>query len=241
MESVIEKFPEHKVLQVRKRIHRLIKAGGVQPTTKAEKTALQKAVAIATGKALPSDFQKPSTEEVVVVQKNIPPVSIAAAAVVPITTEELEQGGLTSAAWSRNELAKKNIQNARLVNTSTTALTDERIIPTSYGSNPFGSENYSSSNPFVGENCSSSNPFNDVTGLNSSTAINPPPLPTNLYRALYDQIAEDDDEINFKVGDIIEVVDKIEDGWWKGKVVTSTCSSGTSSIGVFPSNFVTKI
>ena len=183
LESIIENFPEDKVQLVRKKIHRLIKAGGIQPTSKAEKTALQKAVAIATGKAVPSDFNK---------------------------DKEMTTGNVHCSALTRNEHARVNLVNAR----STTVLkkgNDDRL------GNSFDTV--------------SSNPFIDAT---STSHLPIPPIESN-YRALYDQIAEDDDEISFKVGDIIEVIEKLDDGWWKGKVYND------NKIGVFPSNYVAKV
>lgn len=49
-------------------------------------------------------------------------------------------------------------------------------------------------------------------------------------RALYDHEAEEEDELNFKAGDAVEVVEKLEGGWWRG--------SCRGKEGLFPSNYV---
>jgi hypothetical protein len=50
-------------------------------------------------------------------------------------------------------------------------------------------------------------------------------------RALYDYAAENPDDLSFKEGDIINVMDKSDpSGWWQGEL------NGVS--GFFPSNFV---
>lgn len=42
--------------------------------------------------------------------------------------------------------------------------------------------------------------------------------------------ANDADELTLDVGDMIEVICEVEDGWWRGKLNGKT--------GLFPSNFV---
>lgn len=48
--------------------------------------------------------------------------------------------------------------------------------------------------------------------------------------AVWDRVALDNDELSFRVGDAIEILDMTDDVWWHGSV-------GTSS-GWFPSSFV---
>ncbi|XP_078388018.1 growth factor receptor-bound protein 2-like isoform X2 [Cetorhinus maximus] len=52
-------------------------------------------------------------------------------------------------------------------------------------------------------------------------------------RAMFDFSAEADDELEFKSGDIIEVLDSTDPSWWKG------CLWGR--IGLFPSNYVAPV
>uniref|UniRef100_A0A8C6UUU8 Osteoclast-stimulating factor 1 n=1 Tax=Neogobius melanostomus TaxID=47308 RepID=A0A8C6UUU8_9GOBI len=58
------------------------------------------------------------------------------------------------------------------------------------------------------------------------------PVPQNV-RALYDFAAEEDDELAFKAGDIIEVLDRSDPSWWTGKL------RGKS--GLFPANYTEQL
>lgn len=52
-------------------------------------------------------------------------------------------------------------------------------------------------------------------------------------RAVFSYHPAHDDELSLAVGDVIDVIGEVEEGWWKGKVGDSE--------GVFPSNFVVEI
>ena len=55
---------------------------------------------------------------------------------------------------------------------------------------------------------------------------------TMICRALYNNVAEEVDELNFKAGDLIELIEIDQSGWWKGRLLND------GSVGVFPSNYV---
>ncbi|XP_008415351.1 GRB2-related adapter protein 2a [Poecilia reticulata] len=63
------------------------------------------------------------------------------------------------------------------------------------------------------------------------------PLPSRAggvqVRALYDFTAEEDDELGFSAGDIIEVLDRSDQAWWRGRL------RGQS--GLFPANHTAPI
>jgi hypothetical protein len=94
-----------------------------------------------------------------------------------------------------------------------------------FGANPFGVS--STSNPF-GEATTAPSTLSTASHLSVSTITD-----TNKrlsVRALYDHEAEEEDELNFKAGDAVEVVEKLEGGWWRG--------SCRGKEGLFPSNYV---
>jgi hypothetical protein len=58
-----------------------------------------------------------------------------------------------------------------------------------------------------------------------------PPPPTNRVIALWDYQANEGNEISFDPDDIITEVEKVHDGWWKGR-------APNGQFGLFPSNYV---
>ncbi|XP_059837565.1 CD2-associated protein isoform X1 [Hypanus sabinus] len=51
--------------------------------------------------------------------------------------------------------------------------------------------------------------------------------------ATFDYIPQNEDELEIKIGDVIEVIEEVEEGWWKGILNEKT--------GLFPSNFVKEL
>lgn len=92
---------------------------------------------------------------------------------------------------------------------------------------------------------SSSNPFGAASPPPPTSAVPPPPpagvpppppapdAPAKkayIVEALFDIEAEAEDELTFKAGDQIEVLETSDDGWWKGSV--------HGKVGLFPVNYV---
>lgn len=50
---------------------------------------------------------------------------------------------------------------------------------------------------------------------------------------MYDFTAEEDDELGFSFGEIIEVLDRSDTSWWKGRLRGRT--------GLFPANYTEQI
>lgn len=50
------------------------------------------------------------------------------------------------------------------------------------------------------------------------------------YKAVYSYTQNNNDELSLAVGDVIEFLGEVEEGWWRGKL--------SGRVGVFPSNFV---
>ncbi|KAK1877024.1 GRB2-related adaptor protein 2 [Dissostichus eleginoides] len=68
----------------------------------------------------------------------------------------------------------------------------------------------------------------------TSETLPPPQRASTLQvKALYDFNAEEEDELGFSTGDIIEVLDRSDPSWWRGKL------RGKS--GLFPANYTTQL
>uniref|UniRef100_A0A673N0F6 Osteoclast-stimulating factor 1 n=1 Tax=Sinocyclocheilus rhinocerous TaxID=307959 RepID=A0A673N0F6_9TELE len=61
----------------------------------------------------------------------------------------------------------------------------------------------------------------------------PAPRSTIQVMAMYDFTAEEDDELGFSSGDIIDVLDRSDASWWKGRLRGRT--------GLFPANYTEQI
>ncbi|XP_056257605.1 GRB2-related adapter protein 2a isoform X3 [Seriola aureovittata] len=83
------------------------------------------------------------------------------------------------------------------------------------------------------------------TGRNSPVSSAYPPRRTSetmplpqrpsavQVKALYDFTAEEDDELGFCAGDVIEVLDRSDASWWKGRLRGKT--------GLFPANYTIQL
>ena len=61
----------------------------------------------------------------------------------------------------------------------------------------------------------------------------PEEAPKPKFRALYSYAGQHDDELAFNAGDMITLLSKEEEAWWKGEL--------DGRVGVFPSNYVEEI
>ncbi|XP_054425446.1 CD2-associated protein isoform X2 [Pteronotus mesoamericanus] len=52
-------------------------------------------------------------------------------------------------------------------------------------------------------------------------------------KVLFEYIPQNDDELELKVGDIIDINEEVEEGWWSGTL--------NNKLGLFPSNFVKEL
>lgn len=54
-----------------------------------------------------------------------------------------------------------------------------------------------------------------------------------MVKALYDFTAEESDELSFCAEDVIEVLDRSDASWWKGRL--------RGSSGLFPANYTSEL
>jgi hypothetical protein len=197
------------VNEARTRIVDTIKKGGNKPEAPKEKSTLAKGLAIVTGKALPSDFKKPSTAtpaDAEVVAKTPPPPSPPVAVPIGESTAKTNGGSLPTASK---------------VGGTTTS-------PVKTGGNPFGG-----ASPVAPPSAPAGRPAGPPPPPPPPATAAPtaPPAPkAYLVEALYDIDAEAEDELTFKAGDMIEVIETSDDGWWKGRI--------NGKEGLFPVNYV---
>ncbi|KAF1798154.1 hypothetical protein FB192DRAFT_1289532 [Mucor lusitanicus] len=80
-----------------------------------------------------------------------------------------------------------------------------------------------------------------------SSRATPPPAPpvlprrqssthndNNQRRAIYDFGGDNADELSFRTGDLIQVIEEVDEGWWLGE---STDANGFARRGIFPVNY----
>lgn len=61
-----------------------------------------------------------------------------------------------------------------------------------------------------------------------------PPATISQVRALYDLISYEEDELSFRKGDVISVIESVYRDWWRGSLLNG-------KTGIFPLNYVTPI
>ncbi|KAM9444416.1 CD2-associated protein [Clarias gariepinus] len=59
------------------------------------------------------------------------------------------------------------------------------------------------------------------------------PVKKRQCKALFEYLPQNEDELGLKVGDIIDITEEVEEGWWSGTINGKT--------GLFPSNFVKEM
>jgi hypothetical protein len=70
-----------------------------------------------------------------------------------------------------------------------------------------------------------------LLSASATTTTKPtPPAYLPALHALYDYQGQSEEELSFRQGDFIELVDREEDPWWRGRC--------RGKVGLFPSNFV---
>jgi len=209
LESIIDTMPEDRVRDIRAKVHEYVKQGGVRPAPPAEKSKLMKGLDVFTGKALPSDYSKSpgnastaATDDITPVKAVARPVSNPSAPPAPPSTASASSSSFTATKANPFESGDPFEEDDAGTGTGTG------------GGNPFGGD-----------------------------ARGPPPMPpsappappassggANMVEALFDHEAEEEDELNFSVGDMVEVIDRPDGGWWRGR-----CHGKE---GLFPCNYV---
>lgn len=86
----------------------------------------------------------------------------------------------------------------------------------------------------IGHTARSNSPISTAPSRRPSEPLPPPQraAPPQV-RALYDFTAEEGDELEFHTGDIIEVLDRSDPAWWRGKL--------RGRIGLFPANYTEQL
>lgn len=54
----------------------------------------------------------------------------------------------------------------------------------------------------------------------------------------FSYVAQQDDELDIKEGDEIEILEDVEEGWARGQLINTSTAEAQGKIGLFPTNFV---
>lgn len=184
LEALLAKLPPSKVNKVRARCIEYLKQGGIQAEVK-EVSTISKGLAIATGKAVPSDFRTAAGTST---------SSGSSSAVNPFDDESPSPAPAPVVAAAVTGVPK--------------APAPPSFVPPPPPSAP---------------------------PMAPPSVPPPPPLPVpgpkkHLVIGLFDHEPDADDELPFIKGDVIEVLDDSDEGWWTG-----LCKGKE---GLFPSNYV---
>ena len=210
------------VAEARKQIHQYVKEGGVRPAAPAEKSKLMVGLDVFTGKAPVSALSTSTTTG----STATPAASTtsSAAAAPPAQQQSSASKLFGSAAPAPSAPPAPPAAVAHPVASSFQAAEGN---PFAKGGDPF-EEGDDSEGAAAG-----GNPFGGggSRGRGSAPPLPPPPSRSaNTVEALFDHEAEEEDELNFSAGDLVEVIDKPDGGWWRGR-----CHGKE---GLFPSNYV---
>lgn len=210
-------------------MHEYVKQGGVRPAPAPEKSKLAIGLDLFTGKSVPSDLKKKDDEH------HASPASASASA-LPRTQSATAGSSAPPAA-----VAVPVSGTASGLNSKTSSFQAGKPNPFASG-DPFEGgdaeeDEEEEGNPFGGE---AEVKIADVPPAAPPAAPAAPPAPpaaaeeesgsSNMVEALFDHEAEEEDELNFSAGDFVEVIDKPDGGWWRGRF--------NGKEGLFPSNYV---
>lgn len=101
----------------------------------------------------------------------------------------------------------------------------ERISDIAGNSNSVQRENVSAGNAFV----------HNESSLPPTVTVQESPASQKLFLALYDYDARTDEDLSFKKGDVLEVINDTQGDWWYARSKTSKLE------GYIPSNYVAKL
>lgn len=192
-------------------MHEYVKQGGVRPAAAPEKSKLAIGLDIFTGKSVPSDHKKKDGSE----SQHTTPTATA------VAVEPAPARAVSASAPPAPPAPASNTNSFQAAKSNPFASGD----PFEGGqdsANQEDEEEEEGGNPFGGPAAAPAAP--------PAAPPAPPARPSNFVEALFDHEAEEEDELNFSAGDLVEVIDKPDGGWWRGRF--------NGKEGLFPSNYV---